>query len=123
MRKMNPAVKELWLRALRSGEYQKIEGSLYYSNPRGEGPGHCALGVLCEEAAKQGLIEINPSADAHDRFVKTTPDHLVPEGVVEWADLGDFTDVEQPVMALNDRGIVDRPTTFEDVATFIEEKF
>lgn len=41
---MNPSVKRAWVEALRSGEYQQVEGRLYdrYRD------GYCCLGVLCD---------------------------------------------------------------------------
>jgi hypothetical protein len=49
--KMNPVAKELWLAALRSGEYTQGRGQLRIDDT------FCCLGVLCEVAIKQGVIE------------------------------------------------------------------
>jgi len=51
---------EQWIKALRSGDYKQIKGTLKGEHPEG-GTGYCCLGVLTEvmgcEVEKQGLIE------------------------------------------------------------------
>ncbi len=43
---MNKEIKEKWIAALRSGEYEQAKGSLY------DGTGYCCLGVLCRIAGE-----------------------------------------------------------------------
>ncbi len=45
---MKPAVKKLWLKALRSGKYKQAKNVLKSSNG-----GFCCLGVLCDLHAKE----------------------------------------------------------------------
>jgi hypothetical protein len=63
---MNPEVKKRWLEALRSGEYAQTTGKLHrfaadVFEPSEIPPGYCCLGVLCDLAAKDGLIETRTS--------------------------------------------------------------
>lgn len=44
---MNPTVKDKWLEALRSGEYEQGRDALYMQGK------HCCLGVLCDVYAKE----------------------------------------------------------------------
>lgn len=48
---MNPEIKERWVAALRSGEYAQTMGFLH------DKEGFCCLGVLCEIAVADGVIE------------------------------------------------------------------
>lgn len=105
---MNPEVKTIWLNALRSGEYTQIQGSLYGRN--GDGVAcHCALGVLAEEAAKQGIIEIDPKRWGNGRFPDPGTDYLLPADVREWAELAEGFDADElRVMKANDQGPIDQ---------------
>jgi hypothetical protein len=47
---LNKAAKK-WVKALRSGKYKQTQGCLY------DGYGYCCLGVACELAKKEGIIE------------------------------------------------------------------
>jgi len=49
--KMNPEVKELWLAALRSGEYKQGRQRLRTDDE------FCCLGVLCDLAVKAGAVD------------------------------------------------------------------
>ena len=50
--RMNPEVKEKWVEALRSGEYKQGTNYLRSHNDR-----FCCLGVLCDIAEKEGIVE------------------------------------------------------------------
>ncbi len=43
---MNANIKKIWLKALRSGEYEQTTTRL--CRPRSDGVGFCCLGVLCD---------------------------------------------------------------------------
>lgn len=47
--------RRLWVKALRSGEYKQGYGYLHYK--RGGKDKFCCLGVLCDLAVKNGVIE------------------------------------------------------------------
>lgn len=49
---MDAEIKNRWIRALRSGEYNQATGTLY--DP--EQNGYCCLGVLCEIARDNGVV-------------------------------------------------------------------
>lgn len=63
--KLNKKVKDKWVKALRSGEYQQGSGKLKtkYSNNDFE---YCCLGVACEI----GITEPGRSDDTRNEFVK-----------------------------------------------------
>lgn len=50
--KMDPEVKQLWLRALRSGDFKQGTNYLNQVTPDG-GNEYCCLGVLCELAVSE----------------------------------------------------------------------
>jgi len=124
---MNPEVKAKWLAALRSGEYTKQEGSLF-AKAGDYGYGvvlekdcYCALGVLAEEAAKEGVVTVDETATGNDRFGEIPDYRLLPEPVADWAEFGNYEDAEAEVAKLNDRGLDSHKSTFEDVANWVEE--
>lgn len=49
--RMDPGVKALWLEALRSGKYEQGNSVLRTGDDK-----YCCLGVLCDIAAKAGII-------------------------------------------------------------------
>lgn len=54
---MDTDVKERWVAALRSGEYTQAKGNLKVKLEGDGRYGHCCLGVLCDLAAEDGIIE------------------------------------------------------------------
>lgn len=96
--RMNPVVRDAWTAALESGEYQQGQGALYdevaittVAGDRELAPRYCCLGVLCDLAARAGIIRLN-----ENRTVYETPDRLydleryggiLPEAVARWAGL------------------------------------
>lgn len=54
-KRMNPRIKQLWLGALRSGEYKQAKKSL--RDGTDDGPDYfCCLGVLCDLAVQDGAL-------------------------------------------------------------------
>lgn len=137
---MREDVKNLWVEALRSGEYRQGVGRLAKKvDGRKE---HCCLGVLCDLAVKAGVvferetlpISSNPwyANYAFDESYEIT----LPEVVSEWAGLQDDNpsveaalykseddddeyvpiDGEYSLAELNDSGNY----TFEQIADLIE---
>ena len=54
---MNAAIKQRWLKALRSGKYKQAKRRLAIHNHETREPeGFCCLGVLCEIAVEDGVI-------------------------------------------------------------------
>jgi hypothetical protein len=64
-------IKDLWVKALRSGEYNQAQESLYVKRENA----YCCMGVLCDLYTKEtGLQWVNTC-------------ELLPEEVQEWAEL------------------------------------
>ena len=122
---MNPEIKTLWLEALRSGDYNKGTGQLYYRDPDSNQECHCALGVLAEEAAKVWVIQVVHTSGGNGRFGPVSDNRLLPDAVAEWAGLGDFENEEGPIARHNDDAWLGdkRDLTFESTAAFIQENF
>jgi len=123
---MNPYVKKIWLDALRSGTYTKGEGRLYYRTEPGN-ECFCALGVLAEEAAKAGVIQVEPAATGNDRYPAPGNQSYLSVEVLAWAGLdtpvdpGDeYNNWDQIRVARENDS---HAGTFEEVAEFIEAKF
>jgi hypothetical protein len=105
--KMNPAVREKWLTALESGEYEQGDGYLCKHDSDGK-TRHCCWGVLSEIAAKEGIVRKSspvdwcigygdnpPSADITDPDAETDAKLAVrypPRKVLDWAGI----DPDQP---------------------------
>lgn len=86
---MNPDVKDLWVNALESGEYEQGRAALCQVNPRTGKKTWCCLGVLCDLAAKAGIgVTVAPTPES--RFITYDGDPvLLPPAVREWAGLRD----------------------------------
>lgn len=90
---MNPEVKEQWLRALRSGEYE--QGRRYLNN-NGK---FCCLGVLCDLAEKAGVVSsrlwVDGGPGREDTYSENLTEYVangndasvsvLPAAVKEWA--------------------------------------
>ena len=74
---MDKEVKELWLTALRSGEYQQAKGALRRKDDDEFGTGYCCLGVLCDIAAKQGVCS-ELEYFGEDSEVDRAPGYYIP---------------------------------------------
>lgn len=109
---MDPHVKEVWLNALRSGEYTQIRGNLH-----NEGGGFCCLGVLCDLSLAATWtsnpdvvrIGLEPCASRYSDCIC-----LPPRLVYEWAGLD--PDAAGALANLNDNG-----WTFDHLADWIEK--
>lgn len=113
---MNYDIKQLWIEALESGQYQQGHGQLY--NP--DTQCYCALGVLCQiyqEETKIGHFSKNGcyyylSGLHPDRH----PDYL-PDAIREWAGLS-YARL-QHVVNWNDK----QERSFSHIAVHIAETF
>lgn len=114
---MNPEVKQLWLDALRSGEYRQTEEVLH------DDKGFCCLGVLTDLYRQQiggawvdndlGYYEF---IDVNHRDNETD---ILPWTVVNWAGLKDQVPhlADNYISDLNDQGM-----SFKEIANLIEEQ-
>jgi len=75
---MKKDIKQLWVEALRSNNYQQSYETLRYRTMEGDTIGHCALGVLCSLYEKQTNDQLGENNWASG---------ILPDAVVEWADL------------------------------------
>jgi len=117
---MNPAVKILWLQALRSGKYQQTRNWL--KRTKDGKAEHCCLGVLCEIAKVVGIVQEIELEHEHtsvcdvswheSAFVTNTcvSYAIPPNGVLSWAgltrseaeNLGDINDNGAPFSLIAD---------------------
>jgi hypothetical protein len=139
---VNPEIKQQWIDALRSGEYQ--QGRLNLKYDQGEGTQYCCLGVLCELAKASGDLEVNETrlntpGGSYGFYTGDNPLNAgtayPPSQISEWAGLGSSDgqlsrsfwatsprsggEVEiESLAAANDHGF-----SFEEIARLIEEQF
>jgi hypothetical protein len=111
---MNPQIKQKWVDALRSGEYQ--QGQCYLRT----NSGFCCLGVLCDLYGKENNVEWNLANNGHNYKFQEFESYL-PSSVMKWADLEycnpPVNDEESTLVRLNDSG-----STFEQIADVIEHQ-
>lgn len=126
---MNEDIKERWVEALRSGDYQQTKGSLIVQE--GEQKLYCCLGVLTDLAMKEGIegvrfvegvrfdSETELSVRLDDERWVTHDEGDLPLPVMEWAGLpsrdpalGSFSAIHW-----ND----DAGSGFDEIADMIEE--
>lgn len=117
---MKREIADKWIEALTSGEFTQGRGSLCLNGC------HCALGVLCELAARDGVCSITTASVPRGevREYAGSQCHLPPE-VREWAGMnssnGHFMDSEQgliSIMFLNDK----MGQTLPEIAMLIDNK-
>jgi hypothetical protein len=109
---MNPQIKQKWVSALRSGEYQQGKYRLHTKDK------FCCLGVLCDLYGKENNVEWNLMNNGHNYEFQNKESHL-PSSVKKWAGVEDcnphVNDGESTLARLNDSG-----STFEEIAHIIE---
>lgn len=135
---MNSDVKQKWVAALRSGEFEQCTGALRM------GDSYCCLGVLSELAVRDGVIspaEALPADDWRSSRGNGKPVYTydnetgsLPPEVSKWAGLmspdvwNEYDDANpipdedpyvdgEPVSLINDAG-----TTFAEIADLIEKE-
>jgi hypothetical protein len=89
---LKPQVKQLWLEALRSGNYAQCPGKL--ADGRG---GHCCLGVLSELAVQEGVVTKEVEEHTYEtldgglgigysvHYGRYMASNYLPREVAEWA--------------------------------------
>ena len=112
---MNQQVKEKWLNALRSGDYQQTQNYLHKED------GFCCLGVLCDLYIKENNEEWNLAvAEDGDRDYYEFQDKTgrIPLSVIEWAGVEDCNPniCGRSLAERNDTG-----STFNEIADLIEK--
>lgn len=108
---MKKEIADLWVKALRSGEFQQGKESLCHDGA------YCCLGVLCELASKEGVVRREELGDGVVQF--GGGGDFPGREVVRWADLDSPTgrlNGHKALFALND----DEGWTFAEIADHIE---
>lgn len=88
---MNPEIKQLWIDALRSGEYEQGAAYLRAVGKDGLPDTFCCLGVLTDLAVKAGVIP-EGGPDIVDGlpcrvYGEDAVMNMLPSEVMEWADI------------------------------------
>jgi hypothetical protein len=114
---MKPEIKQKWIEALRSGEYD--QGKHYLRNT---GNQYCCLGVLCDIYSKETEVEWDDTLAKDGRFCYQflNASGYLPIEVQHWAEIeyhGGWVDPGRSLTYLNDSG-----ESFETIAQKIEEK-
>ena len=116
---MNDKIKQLWISALRSGEYSQNQNSLRQGNS------FCCLGVLCDVAIKNG-VDLKIYEDDNIYFYDEACE-VLPKKVIDWAELND----DNPIVEMNEDGkegeyslaeLNDSEYNFNQIADIIEEQ-
>lgn len=136
---MNREIRDRWVAALRSGDYQQGQHLLRAQTP--DGDKLCCLGVLCELAVADGVIpepvlKGQTWGQENDYYVYGDDEDgsLLPDVVARWADVKDasgaFDDnpiAAPPVDEQDDgyyletlAGLNDEGKTFGEIAELIE---
>lgn len=118
---MNPDIKNLWLTALRSGDFRQGKRKLRSSNDD-----YCCLGVLCELAVQNNVIPAPQLSPNNDRYVYDGSGGILPDSVKEWAEL----DSNSPMVTASTSGVYnvrntlayfnDDDVPFTEIADIIE---
>ena len=81
---MNPTVKQKWLTALRSGEYEQAQHELHTHDHH-----FCCLGVLCDLYATEHNVPWQLREDFSGYLILANKD-ILPAEVADWAELRDI---------------------------------
>lgn len=125
---MKPEIKARWVAALRSGEYVQGRDCLRSTGPADVDDAFCCLGVLCDLAAREGVIEWDGTDAWYSepvRGIEHWNNTVLPLPVMVWAgladdnprvacDVGGYTTAS--VASLND----EHGCTFSEIADCIE---
>lgn len=124
---MNKAIKNRWIKALRSGKY--TQGPQVLKLIKDNGTKHCCLGVLCELAIEDGILVEHSSSSpiGFQKFGSNDEYCLLPEEVRKWAGISKDRglmvriklkdDPMSSLTKLNDNG-----TPFDKIANIIKSE-
>lgn len=111
---MDEQIKQNWVKALRSGEYNQAKGALYKPYIDGDGnDGYCCLGVLAQVDPN---IEFQYDEEAEAWYVQSLEyQEFLPNDFMDLVGLNpDFSD---DLAHHNDKGF-----TFDEIADLIEQE-
>ena len=120
---MNQQIKQQWIKALRSGEYQQTQEQLRDHH------GYCCLGVLCDlygKANPNGSWKKENNLFHFETFKNEYEYSTLPQSVSEWAGLGGVDNPvveygEEKVVAISDLNDKEQ-LPFNQIAAIIEEQ-
>lgn len=124
--RMNPEIRARWVERLRSGNYRQGVGRLKYRRAH-QKTEYCCLGVLCEIAVEDGVIEPPEISRGETRAVYRFNGNgsTLPEKVVAWAGLKSYnpsvTGETGKMATLAELNDVDK-LCFSDIADVIEKQ-
>lgn len=110
---MNKRIKNKWIKELRSGEWEQGQARLMDDQDRA-----CCLGVLCDIAVREGVIDPWAQDSLGNWFVANGEKNYLPDAVQVWAGfwqrgvLANGMDLAR----LNDNG-----NSFNEIADLIEK--
>lgn len=110
---MNKQVKELWIKALKSGKYKQGRGNLNYKGA------YCCLGVLCEvylENCDKPEIEKKTEIKYNNIVFYGGWSASIPDEVREWSGLSNHSQAN--LIQLNDKA----NKSFAEIADYIEKE-
>lgn len=136
---MNPEIKQKWLDALRSGEYEQAKGALRKQDDEGNDL-FCCLGVLCDIVAKGDWVEAQEYDDQPVEFGFNVEYHdyhtgdprtyfesgVLPKQILNIVGLEDANplvktdDPEEIAIGVNLASLNDRGMSFAELADLIE---
>lgn len=119
---MKEDIKNKWVKALESGEYRQGTGYLHKKD------NFCCLGVLCDLAAKEGVVVPEPGTDGVITYVSAeisldSSYEVLPEAVQIWSGL----QTENPILKIEGRSnnslaeFNDEGKSFKEIAELIKE--
>lgn len=118
---MKKDIKEMWVTALKSGDYKQVKGSLNESLPDGV-TGYCCLGVLCEISQKLTGFGIS------ENHKETMESHILGPTILTWSGLtnreGDpvYYKGESHCMLTSLSSHNDADRSFAEIAEMIEKQ-
>jgi len=138
---MRADIKAEWVRRLRSGDYTQGKNQLAYQDEKGK-LHHCCLGVLCEMAAEDGIVD-RLSAETMSTIMfrdkpidgnyRSAESQILPRSVRSWAGLDTDVAAFGPTDPANAKRPYDHRSclaeendsgkTFAQIADLIEEHF
>ena len=127
---MKPEIKEMWIEALLSDDYQQGKHNLCQDNNDGS-KSWCCLGVLTDLAIKNGVsIDIERSLDDSNVYTFDNEAEGLPRAVREWSGIDTGSAQYSPPSIDDDDALTcslaeenDDGLTFEEIVEIIREYF
>lgn len=112
---MNQEIKNKWVAALRSGDYRQGKNALR------KGEYHCCLGVLCEIAVAEGVVQQGIDHHGDSLYGPDEEYSFLPREVIKWSGFevrNPYVEYEGDTHSL--AGLNDKGKTFSEIADIIE---